>query len=133
MHEGWMNQIKSCVWHNLLKADFIPHTITVVLWDSWTFVFQDKMIYSTKMKHTRSCTRALQTTQCLFLSLWHKMNAQKYSHFEIFFFPWKVLFYKWGTMNYYTLLNRHSVSVITVVHRLTDSKIKIIKYYYLDK
>ena len=45
----------------------------------------------------------------------------------------KVVFLWWGTMENYTLLNRHSVLIITVVHRLTDSKIKIIKYYYLDK
>ena len=36
-------------------------------------------------------------------------------------------------MNYYTLLNMYSVLVITAVHRLIESKIKIIKYYYLDK
>ena len=36
-------------------------------------------------------------------------------------------------MKNYMLLNRHFVSVITAVHILTDSKIKIIKYYYLDK
>ena len=29
-------------------------------------------------------------------------------------------------------LNRNSVSVITAMHRLTDSKIKIIKYYCKD-
>ena len=47
MREGWMIQIKSCVWHNLLKVDFAPHTIIVVLWDSQTSASQDKMIYST--------------------------------------------------------------------------------------
>ena len=36
-------------------------------------------------------------------------------------------------MKTYTLLNKHSVSVITVVQRQIESKIKIIKYYYLDK
>ena len=36
-------------------------------------------------------------------------------------------------MKNYTLLNKHSVSVITIVHILIDSKIKIVKYYYLDK
>ena len=48
-------------------------------------------------------------------------------------FFWKSSFYEWGTKKNYTLLNRHSVSVITAMHRLTDSKIKIIKYYYLNK
>ena len=36
-------------------------------------------------------------------------------------------------MKNYKLLNRNSVSVITTIHILTDSKIKIIKYYYLNK
>ena len=36
-------------------------------------------------------------------------------------------------MKNYKLLNRHFVSVITVVYRLTDLKFKIIMYYYLDK
>ena len=36
-------------------------------------------------------------------------------------------------MNYYTLLNMDSVLVLTAIYRLTDLKIKIIKYYYLDK
>ena len=40
----------------------------------------------------------------------------------------KNCFYEWGTMNYYTLLNMYSVLVITAVHRLTDSKIKIYKF-----
>ena len=44
MLERMNNEIKSCVLHNLLKADFAPHTFTVVLWDSWTSASQDKMI-----------------------------------------------------------------------------------------
>ena len=36
-------------------------------------------------------------------------------------------------MNYYTLLNMHYVLVLTAMYRLTDLKIKLIKYYYLDK
>ena len=86
---------------------------------------------TTRKRSTQGHT--LRTTQCLFLSLWHKMNAQKYSHSESFFFFLKSSFYEWGTMKTYTLLNRHSVSVITVMHRLTESKVKMIKYYYLDK
>ena len=73
---------------------------------------------------------ALQTLQCLFLSLWHKMKCTKIFSVREFSKKW---FYEWGIMNYYTLPNKHSVSVITIVHRLTNSKIKIIKYYYLDK
>ena len=37
------------------------------------------------------------------------------------------------TMNLYTLVNKHTVQIIIVVHRLIDSKNKIIKNYYLDK
>ena len=33
-------------------------------------------------------------------------------------------------MNYYTLLNMHYVLVLTAMYRLTDLKIKLIKYYY---
>ena len=44
MLEMMNNKIKSCVLHNLLKADFAPHTFTVVLWDSWTFASQNKII-----------------------------------------------------------------------------------------
>ena len=44
MFERMNNEIKSCVLHNLLKADFAPHTFIVVLWNSWTSASQDKMI-----------------------------------------------------------------------------------------
>ena len=44
MFERMNNEIKFCVLHNLLKADFAPHTFSVLLWDSWTSVSQDKMI-----------------------------------------------------------------------------------------
>ena len=47
--------------------------------------------------------RALRTTQCLFLSLWHKMNAQKYSHCESF--SSKVVFMnegEWKIIHYWT-------------------------------
>ena len=57
-----------------------------------------------------------------------KWNAQKYSQWESFL---KSGFYEWGIMNYYTLPNKHSISVITVVHRLIDSKIKIINKYWI--
>ena len=43
---------------------------------------------------TQDC--ALRTTQCLFLSLWHKMNKQKlFSRWEFFL---KSLFHEWETM-----------------------------------
>ena len=42
--KGWTIEIKSCVLHNLFKANFAPHTFIVVLWDSWTSASQDKMI-----------------------------------------------------------------------------------------
>ena len=121
MREGWMIYIKSCVWNNLLKADFAPHTITVVLWDSRTSASQDKMIYSTKMKHTRSCS----TNYSMSLSISLTQN-EMHKIFSLGEFFCKVIFYEWGTMKNYTLQinrhNRHSVSVIIAVHRLIDSK-----------
>ena len=123
-----MIQIKSCVWHNLFKPNFAIHTIIVVLWNSRTFASQDKVIYNTKTKHTRSCSTNYSMSLSLFNTKWkiHK----KFSLGEFFY---KNQSYEWGTIKNYTLLNRHFISIITVVHRLTDSKIKIIKYYNLDK
>ena len=128
MREGWIIQIKSCVWHNLLKANFAPHIIIVVLWDSRTSTSQNKMIYSTKTKHTRSCFANY--SMSLSLSLTQNEMHQIFSLCKFF---QKNCFYEWETMKKYMLLNRHFVSIITAVHRLTNSKIKIIKYYYLDK
>ena len=48
--------------------------------------------------------------------------------FYLFYF-----FMNEGLCKKYTLLNKNSVSIITAMHKLIDSKIKIIKYYYLDK
>ena len=127
MRKWWMIQIKSCVWHKLLKADFAPHTITVLLWDLRMSASQDKMIYNTKTKHTRSYSANYSMSLSFTLT---QNECTKYSHWESFL---KSSFYEWRTMNYYTLLNRYSASIIIVVHILTDSKIKIIKYYYLDK
>ena len=122
MREGWMIQIKSCVWHNLLKANFTLHTITVVLWNSRTFASQDKIIYSMKTKYTRSCFANY--SMSLSPSFDTKWKMHKIFSLESFL---KTSFYEWGIIKNYTLLNRHSVLVITVVHRLTNSKIKIIK------
>ena len=130
MREEWTIQIKSCVWHNLLKADFAPHTITVVLWDSRTSASEDKMTYSMKTKHTRSCSANYSMSLSLFLT--QNECTKIFSLWEFFLFL-RSGFYEWGTMKTYTLLNKHSVSVITVVQRQIESKIKIIKYYYLDK
>ena len=130
MHEGLMNQI-SLVFDTISLKRISP--LTQSLWHFETHKrLPPRIKWSTARKlSTQGC--ALQTTQCLFLSLWHKLNAQKYSHFESFFLFLKSSFYEWGTMKTYTLLNRHSISVITTMHRLTDLKIKIIKYCYLNK
>ena len=128
MHEGWMIQIKSCVWHNLLKADFAPHKITVVLWNLWMSASQNKMIYSTKTKHRRPCSTNYPMSLSLSLTK-NEMHKKNILTRRVFL---KSSFYEWGTMKNYTLLNRHSVSAITAVHRVTDSKNKKINYY-LDK
>ena len=127
MREGWMIQIKSYVWYNLLKADFTPHTVIVGLWDSKAFASQVKMIYSTKTKHTRSCSANYSMSLSLSLT---QNECIKYSHFESFLS--KVVFMNEGLCK----IIRYWICTLfqlTVVHRLTDSKIKIIKYYYLDK
>ena len=59
--------------------------------------------------------RALRTTQCLFLSLWHKMKMHKI--FSLGESSEKYFFYEWGTMKNYMLLNRYSILIITAVHR----------------
>ena len=66
---------------------------------------------------------ALRTTQCLFLSLWHKMKCTKKNILTRRVFL-KSSFYEWGIKKNYTLLNNHSVLIITTVHRLTDLKKK---------
>ena len=59
------------------------------------------------------------------------MNAQKIFSLGEFF---KKLFFMNEGLLKYTLLNRHIILKITVVYTLTDSKNKIVKYYYqLDK
>ena len=117
--KGWTIEIKSCVWHNLLKADFASHTIIVVLWDSWAFASQDKMIFSTKTKHTRSCSANY--SMPFFLSL-----TQKRMHKNLtgIVFSEKFFFHEWGTMKLYVTSNWNTISEITAVYRLTDSKIK---------
>ena len=96
-------------------------TQSVVLEDSQASASQDKMIFNTKKKHTRLCSANYSMS---LLSLWQKMKCTKYSQWESFL---KSSFYEWEIMKNYTLLNRHSISVITAMHRLTDSKNKIIK------
>ena len=74
MLERMNNEIKSCVLHNLLKADFAPHTFTVVLWDSWTSVSQDKMI---KQHEEEALKVVLYELLNASLSLWHKKWMNK--------------------------------------------------------
>ena len=102
-------------------------TQSVVLWDLPTSAFQDKMIYSTEKKHTRSVLcELLYVSFSLFDS---KCTKNIFSLEEFFFFFLKIFFINEGQC-IYTLLNKHTISKITVVYRLTDSKNKIIKYYY---
>ena len=117
----WTIEIKFCVLHNLLKADFTPHTITVVLWNSWTSASQEKKwSNSTKMKHSRSCF--MNYSMHLSLSLTQNEWTKNFSLWEFFIFEifWNFFFSCMRDNETYTLLNRHSVLVITVVHRLTD-------------
>ena len=81
------NEIKSCVLHNFFKVDFALHTFSVVLWDSWTSVSQDKMI----KQHEDEALKVVlfELLNASFSLFDTKMNEQK-SHQECFF--WKVLF-----------------------------------------
>ena len=126
MREGWMIQIKSCVWHNLFKANFTPHTICVAL-RLRTFASQDKMIYIMKKKHTEFVLYELIYVS---FSLFDSNEYKKlFSLWESFF--QKVSFHEWWNMNLYTLVNKHTVQNKTALHWLTDSKKK--NFYYLDK
>ena len=137
MREGWMIQIKSCVWHNFFKANFTPHTICVAL-RLRTFASQDKMIYIMKKKHTEF---VLYELICLFLSLWLKWIQKIIFSLRKFF--QKVSFHEWWTMNLYTLVNKNTVQNKIALHWLTDSKKNCFaltdwlkkkkKNYYLDK
>ena len=139
MREGWIIQIKSCVWHNLFKTNFAPHIIIMVLWDSWTSVSQNKMIYSTKTKHTRSCSANYSMSISLSLTQNELLNVS-FSFFDtkwnapniltLKVFSKKLFLWMW---DYEKLYVTKQTLCFSVVHRLTDSKIKIIKYYYLDK
>ena len=47
--------IKASVSHYIIKTDFAPHTILlVVLWDSWASISQDTMINCTRKKYKQS-------------------------------------------------------------------------------
>ena len=81
-------------------------------------VSQDKMIYSTEKKHTRSMLHEL---IYVFFSLFDS-NANKQNILSVRFFQ-KLFFMNEGLW-IYTLLNRHTVSQIIVVYRLTDLKNK---------
>ena len=139
MREGRIIQIKSCVWHNLLKANFTPHIIIMVFWDSRTSASQNKIIYSIKNEHTRSYSAnysmslSLSLTQnellnvsfYLFDTKWNAPNILTLRVFSKKLFLWM--------RDYEKLYVIEQALYFNVVHRLTDSKIKIIKYYYLDK
>ena len=124
MLERMNNEIKSCILHNLLKADFAPHTFSVVLWDSWTSASQDKMI----KRHEDEALRVvlyelLNASFSLFdTNEWTKISLWVFSQK-------KVLFHEWGIMKLYVTSNWNTVSEITTVHRLWLNN-KIIKYYY---
>ena len=75
-------------------------TQSVVLWDLPTSAFQDKMIYSTEKKHTRSVlcellyvSFSLFDSKCTKYFLSRKVFSRKFS------------FHEWETMNLYTLVN----------------------------
>ena len=125
MNDEWYRS--SLMFDTISLKQISPLTQSVVFWDSWMSVSQDKMIYSTEKKHTRSMFHEL---IYVFFSLFDS-NANKQNILSVRFF--QKLFFM-NRLWIYTLLNRHTVSEIIVVYRLTDLKNKKIKnYYYLDK
>ena len=121
MREWWMIQIKF-VFDTISLKQISPLTQSVVFWDSRMLASQDKMIYSTKKKHTRSMLCEL--LYVLSLSLTQNECTKYFLSRRVI--PRKVSFHDWETMNLY-IMNRHTVQRKTVVHILTDSKNKIIK------
>ena len=126
MCDRWIIQIKSCVWYNLLKADCAPHTITMVLLDLWISASQDKMIYNTKMEHTRSCSANYSMSLSLSLTQNEMHKILSLGEFFEKKFLWMRDYEKLYVIEQ-TLYFSNNCCV------QTNSKIKIIKYYYLDK
>ena len=105
-----MIQIKFCIWHNLWYFETHKHLLPGIKW----FTIRK-----------RSTQGPCSTNYSLSLSLsLTQMNAQNILSRKVF--SRKFSFHEWETMNLYTLVNRHTIQIITVVHRLTDSN-KIIK------
>ena len=86
--------------------------------------FMPKIIYSMEKKHTRSVLYELIYVS---FSLFDLNECTKY--FRSGRVSQKLFFINKGLW-IYTLLNRRTVSKITAEYRLTNSKNKIIKYYY---
>ena len=79
-------------------------TQSVVLWDLPTSAFQDKMIYSTEKKHTRSVLCELLYVS---FSLFDSKCTKNIFSLEEFFFFFLNLFHKWGTMHIYVTEQTH--------------------------
>ena len=79
-------------------------TQSVVLWDLPTSASQDKMIYSTEKKHTRSVLCELLYVS---FSLFDSKCTKNIFSLEEFFFFFLNLFHKWGTMHIYVTKQTH--------------------------
>ena len=72
MCEGWMIQIKSCVWHNLLKAYFVSHTITMMHWNSQTKCVKNEWFRSSLVFDIISLKQISPLTQLLWCFETHR-------------------------------------------------------------
>ena len=122
MKDKWFRS--SFEFDTISLKQILPLTQSVVLWNSWTFATQDKMIYNTEKKHTKS---VLYKLLYISFSLFDSNECTKYFLSERVF---QKLFFMNEELRLYTLLNKHTVLEKTTVYRLTYSKNKIIKYYY---
>ena len=111
--------IKSCVWHDLLKANFISHTFSM-----WLETHKDLF---PKIKWLIAWIRSTA------ISMLNELNSLSLCLCtKIFFFRRKFLFKKHFFMNEelwiyiytHTLVNRHIWKKKKIVHKLIDSKKK---------
>ena len=128
MKDKWFRS--SLIFDTISLKQISPLTQFVVLLDSRTSASQDKIIYSTEKKHTRSVLyELLYVSFSLFDSKWMHKNIFSLGEF----FSKKVSFHEWWPMNLYTLVNKHTVQRKIIVHKLTNSNNKIINLLFGQK
>ena len=126
MNNAWKDEQlrSSLVFYTISLKQIL--SLTQSLWCFETcghLLFRIKWSTRTKTKQSRSCS----TNYSMSLSLFLTQNEWIKNILTLIVFFWKKFFFFFSWMRdyeTYTLLNRYFVSVITVIHRLTDSIIK---------